>query len=205
MPGLISAGVLLAAFTLTACSSAPKAPPDILAPTCRKTPINAADLARFGFVPAPGKIIVTRLFRTNCPFCKEDLLRIGSLFQSGAWSKDKVQLDLIAYRKEGIEDRKTFDAFVRGEFGGFGIPPEAAQIVYIDKNYYSLVKTKARSGDLLFEGWRAVPFGLVFGKDGRLAYRGHFTVSPGAEDAHYDFVTKLQGETCSPGKSVKKN
>lgn len=175
-----------------------KDPPKILAATCQPTPVTVGDLQKFGFVPTPGKIVVVRLMRISCPFCKEDLHRIGALFQNGTWSKDKVQVFLIAYRKEGVEDRKTFDRFMREELLQTGIPMEAVQAVYLDKDYYSLVKSKNANGDLVFETWKAVPFGLVFGRDGRLAYRGHFTTSPGSEEVHYNFVTHLQNEPCKP-------
>jgi hypothetical protein len=158
--------------------------------------VTVGDLAKFGFAPAPDKVVVMRLFRVSCPVCKEDLVRIGSYFQNGTWSKDHVQLFLIAYRKEGVEDRHTFDSFMREQMGTFGIPLEAAQVVYVDKDYYALLKSKAASGDLIFDGWRAVPFGLVFARNGRLAYRGHFTTSTGTEDEHYRFVTQLQKENC---------
>lgn len=187
---------VLPLLTLLACSSAPVKTPLVLAPHCQSTPVKVSDLQKFGFASAPGKVVVVRLFRISCPVCKEDLIRIGSYFQNGTWSKDKVQLFLIAYRKEGVEDRHTFDAFMRGDIASFGIPLEAVQVVYVDKDYYTLVKSRSASGDLLFDGWRAVPFGLVFGRDGRLAYRGHFTTSTGTEDEHYKFVTQLQKEEC---------
>ncbi|MBX3020937.1 MAG: hypothetical protein KF799_04615 [Bdellovibrionales bacterium] len=190
--------ILLAVFLLSACSSAPK--PTILAAKCEDTPVKAADLEPLNFQPAPGKVVVVRLMRINCPFCKEDLRRIGSFFQNGTWNKDKVHLFLIAYRKEGIEDRKTFDKFMREELPGFGIPMEAAQAIYLDKDYYALVRTRNKTDALIFEEWRAVPFGLVFGTDGRLAYRGHFTTSSGAENTHYDFITQLQAENCPTPK-----
>jgi hypothetical protein len=57
---------------------------------------------------------------------------------------------------------------------------------------------KTASGEPLFTGWNGIPFGLVFGKDGRLAFRGHFTMNDVYEDAHYKFITDLQKETCSP-------
>lgn len=179
-----------------ACTTKPVYQSPVLAPNCENTPVNVTDLEKFGFTTTPGKVVVARLFRISCPVCKEDLVRVGSYFQNGTWSKDKVQLYLIAYRKEGIENRKTFDTFMREELTQLGIPLEAVQVVYVDKDYYSLVKSKGSHGDLLFDGWRAVPFGLVFGRDGRLAYRGQFTISPGAEDQHYRFVTQLQNENC---------
>lgn len=188
----------LSLLLITACSSSPKVTPSILAPKCEITPVQIGDLEPFGFQPAPGKIVVVRLMRINCPFCKEDLMRLGSFFQNGTWSKDKVHVFLIAYRKEGIEDRKTFDKFMREELGNFGIPMEAVQATYLDKDYYTLVKSHNKAGKLIFQDWKAVPFGLVFGKDGRLAYRGHFTTSPGTEDSHYQFISGLQTETCAP-------
>ena len=142
--------------------------------------------------------MIARVFRIACPSCKEDLFKIGSFFQNGVWTSDKVQVFLIAYKKEGVEDRKTFDHFMREQMGSFGIPLESAQVVYLNKDYFKLVKTRNRQGHLLFEGWRAVPFGMVFGKDGRLAYRGHFTSSPEQEDEHYQFINKLLNETCQP-------
>lgn len=188
---------ILFAMILAGCSSAPKTPEPILAAHCEKTAVNVGDLAPYGFQTAPGKVVVTRLFRVNCPFCKDDLRKIGGFFHDGTWTKDNVQVFLIAYRKEGAEDRRSFDKFMREELHGFGIPPEATQVVYVDKDYYQLVKARNKSGDLVFEGWRAVPFGLVFAKDGRLAYRGHFTSSPEMEDTHYAFIKNLQTEVCA--------
>ena len=193
--------VATACATVVGCAThrtPPQPTEGILAPQCHSTPVSAKDLRTFGFAPAANKVVVVRLFRMSCPFCKEDLLRIGSLFQNGTWSKDKVQLALIAYKKEGVEDRKTFDRFMREEISQFGIPLEAAQVVYVDKDYYKLVRTKNSQGDLVLEGWRAVPFSLVFGKDGRLAYRGHFTSTPTDSDRHYKFVTDLLAEQCEP-------
>jgi len=187
---------LLSVLLITACSSTSKQTSAYMVPKCEDTPVKIGDLEPFSFQPAPGKIVVVRLMRINCPFCKEDLMRLGSFFQNGSWSKDKVHIFLIAYRKEGIEDRKTFDKFMREELGNFGIPMEAVQAIYLDKDYYTLVKNRNKAGKLIFEDWKAVPFGLVFGKDGRLAYRGHFTATAGSEDAHYGFITKLQTETC---------
>lgn len=179
------------------CASTYKPPENVLAAKCQATPVKVSDLEPFSFTGAPGKVVVVRLMRISCPFCKEDLLRIGSFFQSGKWTKENVHLFLIAYRKEGVEDRKTFDKFMREELPNFGIPLEATQAIYVDKDYYTLVKSKNKDKHLIFEGWKAVPFGLVFGKDGRLAYRGHFTTSAHAEDEHYQFVTGLQKEICT--------
>ena len=185
-------------LSLSGCASTYKAPSYVLAAKCEDTPVKVSDFEQLGFTAAPGKVVVIRLMRINCPFCKEDLLRIASFYQNGTWDKDKVHLFLIAYRKEGVEDRKTFDNFMREELPNLGIPMEAVQATYIDKDYYALVKAKGKKGELLFEGWKAVPFGLVMGTDGRLAYRGHFTNTAKLEDSHYQFVTSLQKETCPP-------
>lgn len=123
-------------------------------------------------------------------------MRIGQLFRDGSWKPETVQLLLIGYRKEGVEDRSTFDTFVREDLPQFGIPPEAVQMVYLDKTYYELIKSKNSKGKPVFETWRAVPFGMIFGKDGRLAYRGHFSESPITQEEQYRFVTDLQSEVC---------
>src|SRR4029079_17979045 len=107
-----------------------------------------------------------------------------------------VRLFLLAYHNHS-EDRKTFDRFVNTKFEQFGIPREAVQIQYVDKTFAELEKTQAASGQKLFEGWQGVPFGMVFGKDGRLAFRGHFTMSDLSEDEHYKFITDLQKENCA--------
>lgn len=182
-------------FLFSACSHAPKKT-DFVARACGPTPVMAADLSRFAFTADPAKVTVVRLFRANCPFCKEDLMRIGQLFRDGSWKPQTVQLLLIGYRKEGVEDRSTFDKFVREDLPQFGIPPEAVQMVYLDKTYYALIKSKNSKGKRIFETWRAVPFGMIFGKDGRLAYRGHFTESPITQEEQYRFVTDLQNEVC---------
>lgn len=164
---------------------------------CTETPVKVGDLSTLGFNVSSGKVVVVRLMRINCPFCREDLLHMGALFQSGKWTKEHIQIFLIAYRKEGVEDRRTFDKFMREELPDSGVPMEAVQAVYLDKDYYTLVKARNAHGDLLFESWRGVPFGLVFALDGRLAYRGQFTSSPGADESQYKFITELQTEKCA--------
>jgi hypothetical protein len=154
-----------------------------------------ADLSVFGLEPQPGKIIVTRLFATWCPFCKSDLQRMAKLFKNGTWDPETVHVFLIAYQNHS-ENRSTFDGFRRDGIKSFGFPEGAVHLVYIDKTYPELVRSKNADGRLLFEGWKGVPFGLVFGKDQRLAFRGHFTMSDVSEDQHYAFITGLQKESC---------
>lgn len=190
------ASVVFLALLLTGCASRAPKRSNILAAHCQPTAVTVSDLEPLGFLPAPGKVVVARIIRVSCPYCKDDLLRMGARFQNGEWSKNDVEVFLVAYRKEGIEDRSTFDSFVRDEMGTFGIPPDAVQIVYRDRDYFTLSQTRSAKNLPLFEGWKAVPFGMVFAKDGRLAYRGHFTTSTGAESEHYRFVTALQTEKC---------
>ena len=64
------------------------------------------------------------------------------------------------------------------------------------KIFPELSQKKNKSGATLFDGWRGVPFALVFGKDQRLAFRGHFTSSPENEEKHYKYIGQLQAETC---------
>lgn len=108
-----------------------------------------------------------------------------------------MNLFLLAYVNHG-ENKETFAAFLKSGLATMGIPREALQIKFVDKPYAELAKSKGRSGDLLFEGWKGVPFALVFGKDGRLATRGHFTMSDQSEDDHYKFISQLQKENCVP-------
>lgn len=168
---------------------------------CGPTPVQREDLRQFNVSPEANKVTVLRIFRSSSPYCREDLMRIGMLFKNGTWSSDKVQLVLIAYKKAGVESRKTFDKFVRNDLVSLGIPLESTQIVFLDKTYPVLAQSKNKRGDLVFADWRAVPYGLVFAKDGRLAYAGHFTASPVLQDNHYQFITELQNETCgqNPG------
>lgn len=128
-------------------------------------------------------------------------MRMGMLFKNGKWSAEHVQLVLIAYKKPGVESRQTFDKFVRSDLISLGIPLESTQIVFLDKTYPVLAQSKSKTGAPVFADWRAVPYGLVFAKDGRLAYGGHFTANPVLQDNHYQFITELQTETCgqNPG------
>src|SRR5438045_1070762 len=80
----------------------------IMAPSCAKTPITVSDMAAFGFKPEAGKIVVTRLFASWCPYCKNDLQRIGALYKDGKWTPQTVRLFLLAYHNHS-EDRATFD------------------------------------------------------------------------------------------------
>lgn len=187
--------ILPLVFLMLACSSAPKKQTGVIAPTCGKTAVNVSDIETFGFKPAPGKITVMRVFATWCPYCKEDLSEIGGHFRNGDFKNESVQVFLMAY-KNPRETHAGFDKFMRESFPKFGIPKEAVQVLYIDKDYTELFKTKSASGEPVFTGWQGVPFGLVFGKDGRLAFRGHFTTSPQFQDGHYLFIKELAGETC---------
>lgn len=137
-----------------------------------------------------------RVFATWCPYCKDDLTAIGDGFKKGTWKPDDVQIYLMTY-KNRRENRETYTTFIRDTFPKFGIPSGAAQIVYVDKDFAELSKMKSQTGKLMFEGWQGVPFGLVFGKDGRLAYRGHFTQGPKIQDAHYEFISRLSKENCN--------
>lgn len=183
-------------LALSACASRPKTEP-VINRTCEKTPIMQSDLTGFNITPAPGKVTVLRIIRSSCPYCKEDLEQIGLMLKTQRWKTEQMQVILVAYRKEGVENRQTFDAFVR-ELAGKGFPIESVQIVYLDKTYPALLKSKTASGELIFEDWKAVPYSLVFAKNGRLAYRGHFTMNHASQDAHYDFLTDLQTESCPP-------
>jgi hypothetical protein len=100
--------------------------------TCEKTPIMQSDLAAFNISPAPGKVTVLRIIRSSCPYCKEDLEQIGLMLKTQRWKAEQMQVILVAYRKEGVENRQTFDAFVR-DLAGKGFPIESVQIVYLDK------------------------------------------------------------------------
>jgi len=186
----------LIALTLSSCATARKS--DTLPDRCGRTPVNLNDLERFGFQPSGRKTVIVRLFRGSCPFCKEDLQRLGEMFKQKEWNPVDVQIFLIAYFKEGVENRQSFDKFVREQFSSFQIPLEATQIIYIDKTYQELVRTTNAAGKTLFEGWRAVPYGMIFASDGRLAYRGHFTQTQASQQAQYKLISKLQKETCPP-------
>lgn len=191
MPRLI---VLPLILMLISCVT-PKKQTGVITPTCGKTPVTSKDLENFGFVPPKNKVAVVRVFATWCPYCKEDLTELGAHFRNGDYSTDTVNVLLMAY-KNPRESKASFDKFVRETFNKFGIPFSAAQIVYIDKDFGELSKTKSASGEPIFTGWQGVPFGLIFGKDGRLAFRGHFTTSPQFQDGHYLFIKGLATEIC---------
>ena len=186
---------LLLPWLLSCAGTPPKS--GVLAPTCGKTAVQESDMEMFGFKPVPGKVVVMRIFATWCPFCKTDLAKISAEYTSKRWTPDRVNLFLLAYRNRA-ETRATFDAFVKSTLGDLHIPREALQIQYFDKPYEEAVKTKNAKGETLFDTWKGIPFGLVFGKDGRLAFRGHFTMNDTYEEAHYKFITDLQKETCTP-------
>lgn len=188
-------GIVFLVLSAGGCASKPAKPAFNV--KCGPTPIVRDDLAQFNITPIANKVTVVRIFRSNSPYCREDLMRMGLLFKDHKWSSENIQLVLIAYKKEGVESRKTFDAFVRTDLVSFGIPLESTQIVFLDKTYPVLAQSKGKSGDLIFADWKAVPYGLVFAKDGRLAYSGHFTSNPNLQDNHYGFITDLQSETCT--------
>ncbi|MGZ3721864.1 MAG: hypothetical protein ACXVA9_02965 [Bdellovibrionales bacterium] len=186
---------ILFLLPLISCSTAPKS--GVLAAKCGKTSVQETDMTAFGFKPVPGKVVVMRIFATWCPYCKTDLLKMAQEFKSGKWNADKVNIFLLAYKNHS-EDKASFDTFVKKTLHGLGIPREAIQIQYLDKTYAEALPMKNANGAPLFESWKGVPFGLVFGKDGRLAFRGHFTMSDIYEEDHYKFITELQNETCQP-------
>lgn len=181
------------AFTVS-CASTKIA--GVVAEKCGSdSPVRSSDMETFGFLPAKNKIIVMRVFATWCPYCKDDLKQIGELFKKGTWKPEDVQIYLMSYKNKR-ENHDTYLEFIRSTFASFNIPVDAAQIVYVDKDFNELSKTKNIAGKVIFEGWQGVPYGLVFGKDGRLVFRGHFTQGPATQDAHYAFISKLTKETC---------
>lgn len=186
--------LLLFTLLLTACAHNPST--GILAPNCAKTPIQVNDLAALGFKPTAGKIVVLRVFATWCPFCKSDLTRMGELFRKGTWQPQDVEILLLAYHNHN-EDQNSFAQFSQGAFPTYGLPKEVVQMIYIDQPYSELVKRKTATGQELLNGWSGVPYALVFGKDGRLAFRGHFTMSDGYQENHYKFITGLTREKCT--------
>lgn len=187
--------MFLALFTLVAASCATTGTDKGVVRQCGPTPVMAKDMETFGFTPPKGKILVTRVFSSWCPYCQEDLVEMGSRFKKGEWKPENVHLLLMMY-KNRKENKNTYLSFIRDTFPNYGIPLSAAQIVYVDKDYAELIKMKSASKQVLFEGWQGVPFALIFGKDGRLAYRGHFTQSPPMQDRHYDLITGLAKENC---------
>lgn len=186
--------IMLPVLISTSCVSSKI--PGVIAEKCgSNSPVMASDMETFGFLPAKNKVVVMRVFATWCPYCKDDLKQIGELFKKGEWKPEDVQIYLMSYKNKR-ENHKTYLEFIRSTFPAFNIPLDAAQIVFVDKDYNELIKTKNISGKTIFEGWQGVPYGLVFGKDGRLVFRGHFTQGPSTQDAHYSFISKLTKETC---------
>jgi hypothetical protein len=183
----------------TGCASSTKMPGMVAEKCGANSPVTMTDMESFGFLPNKGKVVVMRVLATWCPYCKDDLTRIGRKFKSGEWKPQDVQLYLMTY-KNRRENHKSYLEFIRNTFPKFDIPLDAAQIVYVDKDFNQLVKTKNVAGKSIFEGWQGVPFALVFGKDGRLAFRGHFTQGPPTQDAHYATISRLAKESCPTAK-----
>ncbi len=194
VPALVSA-LLLVTVLAGGCASSSKngAHPR----GCAATPVKAKELEQFGFTIPKNKIAVMRIFATWCPYCKEDLAEIGKRFKSGEWTADNVQILLMTYSNRS-EGKDTYDKFLRDTFPKTGIPATAAQVIYVTKDFKELAAVNGGDGKPLFEGWKGVPFALVFGKDGRLAFRGHFTNSPPITDAHYRLISEISKEECKP-------
>jgi hypothetical protein len=191
-------GIVAAALMAFGCASNPAPPSGIVASKCGESSVvRASDLQTFGFHPSAGKIHVFRIFASWCPFCENDLARMGQQFANGKWSAANVEVLLLAYHNRR-EDRQSFEKFKNGELKTLGIPSKGLQIQFVDQDYEHLKQSLNSSGHLLFKGWRGIPFGLVFGKDGRLVFRGHFTISDSFEDGHYEMITRLQKESCGP-------
>ncbi len=176
----------------TGCASTDKS--GIVAAGCQSTPIQNTDLKLLGITPTVGKITVVRMIGTWCPYCQEDFKQIAEHFKTKKWSPDSVEVFLVAYRssKETGDTYLEFEKLHSQELG------ETINAKFLDQTYDQLLKLQTKSGEPLLTGWSGVPFGLVFGKDGRLAFRGHFTMSSGFQDNHYAFITKLQKESCRP-------
>jgi hypothetical protein len=187
--------LIVAAFAVlfVGCSSPPKT--GVLAAQCQATAVRESDMEVFGFKSVPGKIVVLRLFATWCPFCKTDLNKIALEFKTKRWTAENVNLFLLAYQNHS-ETRETLAAFVKDKLAAFGIPREAVQVQFLDKPYAEAKELRSASGEPLFTGWKGIPYSLIFGKDGRLAFRGHFTLDDIYEQNHYRFVTELQKESC---------
>ena len=139
---------LYAFAAVTGCSSPPKAV-QVYNRACAPTPVQVSDMAQFNVTPVPGKVMVVRIVRSICPTCKEDLQQVGLMFSTKKWTPENIQLVLVAYKKEGVESKQTFDTYVRAELAHVGFPIEAAQIVFLDKTYPQLLQAKAKSGDLM--------------------------------------------------------
>jgi thiol-disulfide isomerase/thioredoxin len=178
---------------LVTCASTGRS--GVVARRCGRTDVQVNELEQFGFTLPKNKLAVVRIFATWCPYCKEDLDEIAKRFKNGTWSESNVAILLMTYHNRR-EDKFSYDDFLKEKLPKIGIPESAVQVVYIDKSAEELGKIKGGDGKSLFEGWKGVPFGLVFGKDGRLIFRGHFTMGPQVQDAHYNLITDRSTETC---------
>ncbi|HMN67495.1 MAG TPA: hypothetical protein PKC28_03055 [Bdellovibrionales bacterium] len=185
--------LITALACLTGCASTPI--PGMVQRACGKTPVNLSAMETLGFTPPKNKVVVMRIFATWCPYCKEDLAAIGQRFKRGQWTEDKVHILLLSYANKR-EGKDTYTEFITKTFGRYGIPASAAQIIFVDQSYKELMKIKGKDGKALFTTWKGVPFALLFGKDGRLVFRGHFTTSPQVTDGHYRLIGELVQETC---------
>jgi hypothetical protein len=187
---------LLLSTCLLSCQSTPNKTNAVeINLACGKTPVTENDMQTFGFEPAPGKVVVMRIFATWCPFCKTDLGKISEHFKSGEWKPEQVNVFLLAYKNHS-ESKATYDKFVKEKLAELGLPSSSFQIHYIDHTYPELLNFKTAAGIPYFTGWNGVPFALLFGKDGRMAFRGHFTMSDKTESEQYKMITQLAGETC---------
>lgn len=195
MKSILKLYVPLILSGVVGCSSTNTSQSGIVAAECKQTPIQKSDLTKLGITPTPRKITVVRMIGTWCPYCKNDLKQIDDNFTKGTWLPDTVEVFLIAYRSPK-ENPDTYSEFQSGELSQ--VNTNAIHAVYLDEAYDQLLKIQSHSGEPLLKGWKGVPFGLVFGKDGRLAFRGHFTMSLGFQNNHYKFITKLQKENCQP-------
>ena len=117
--------------------------------------------------------------------------------QSQQWPEDQIQVMLLNYNNSG-DDQQDFDRFKNNVFPGYRIPPGMVQLVFLNQDYKYLQSRKAKDAKPLFADWRGVPYALIFGKDGRLVYRGHFTSSPNVQASHYDLIASLTKEQCKP-------
>ena len=163
--------------------------------TCGATAVNVKEMEAFGFTPPKGKVVVARVFATWCPYCKEDLDEIGKRFLNGTWSTNNVHVLLLTYRNRA-ESKASYDKFLREGLPKYGIPASAVQVVFADKDHKELSSALGADKKPLLPNWSGIPYGLVFGKDGRLAFRGHFTNSPPVQEAHYRLITDISKETC---------
>ena len=185
--------LLLLISILTGCASTSRS--GIVARHCGTTKVQSTDLQQLQAEPQPGKITVVRLFATWCPYCKEDLEQISKRFQSGEWSESNVQVVLIAYNNRR-EDGESFRTWTKEALPGLKIPKDALNTMYSQKDAESIRALRGGDGKPLFKDWKGIPYGLVFGKDGRLVFRGHFTMSPQFQDGHYQLISELSRETC---------